>query len=42
MNRTLSAARDEVKVGEQAPASGPSRGRPRALWPWVALVLLLE
>lgn len=33
--------RDEVKIGEQVLASGPTRGQPRDLWPWAALAALV-
>jgi hypothetical protein len=33
--------RDEVKIGEQVLASGPTRGQPSDLWPWAALAALV-
>ena len=33
--------RDEVKIGDQVLASGPTRGTPSDLWPWAALAALV-
>jgi von Willebrand factor type A domain/Aerotolerance regulator N-terminal len=33
--------RDEVKIGDQVLASGPTRGQPSDLWPWAALAALV-
>ena len=33
--------RDEVKIGEQVLASGPTHGQPSDLWPWAALAALV-
>ena len=33
--------RDEVKIGDQVLASGPTHGQPSDLWPWAALAALV-